>query len=72
MGTCELREENLIEKHRFSYMTGVSVDMTTLNNGLSRNPLKEGQGPHCGVEPMIMIFITSLMILVTVGMAIRF
>jgi hypothetical protein len=48
MGTCQLKEKILTEKHRSSSIA--EVDNPTQKNDLSRNPKNGGQGPHRVVD----------------------
>jgi hypothetical protein len=57
MGTSQLREKTLTEKHRSSRIGGGSrkVDNPTQKYDLSRNPKKEGYDAHSTAEPMMMM-----------------
>jgi hypothetical protein len=67
MGTCQLREKTLTEKHRSSKFAGgwSRVGHRTQKDDLSQNEKREeplmasnaedGQGPHRTVEPIMMM-----------------
>jgi hypothetical protein len=62
MGTCQLRERTMTEKHRSTKITGGwrRVDNPTHKCNLSQYPKKRGQGPHRAAERMMMMMMFKL------------
>jgi hypothetical protein len=62
-GDLSVKEETFAEKHRSFSISGgwCSVGNPAQKNYLSREPKKEGQGPHKALEPIILIIMKMMM-----------